>query len=487
MNNKLFIVVLILFALLLRVYNITRTTEFLGDQGRDLLVVRGLVQEGKWPVVGPTVGAGHYTGPFYYYLIAPSFVLFKDNPIAPAVEMAIISVAAILLFLNVATSLFGFPVAYGVSLLWAMSPVMIIQDRRLWNPTPIPFFVLLLITSLFWIFKQKKYWAFLSAAFAAAALIQLHYVNSISLLLAGFCFIGVVYRLVKERKGKAIIPWLIVSFGLFAVLLYPFISYEAQQGFKDITGSFMTLSYTEGQLFSKRVYLNTVIAISSQLSSYVVAISWKAPLIIITLCIFVANLLKKKLISYLLVAWFCVGIACLSLFRDTFQPQYAYQFIPIVFLLLCGALQGMRRPLSWQWIFGAVVVITVVSWSFNNPYKTNDPDIPRINALTDTALLPLGGRSFAFTVINSRSFTDFHLRYFLLMKNAQIVPVDDNSNKTLILFCEGGCSKEALTGKVPVMCHTDICPLDKPVIELKDWTYVSTTQVGTSAIYSYRR
>ena len=45
MNNKLFTIALILFALFLRVYNINRTTEFLGDQGRDLLVVRGLVQK----------------------------------------------------------------------------------------------------------------------------------------------------------------------------------------------------------------------------------------------------------------------------------------------------------------------------------------------------------------------------------------------------------------------------------------------------------
>lgn len=481
------VVLLLLVSLSVRLYQITNHTEFLGDQGRDALVMSEFVREGKWPVVGPTVGAGHYTGPFYYYLIVPSFVLFGFNPVAAAVEMVMISIAAILLFLSLAASLFGFSIAYGVSMLWALSPLMIMQDRRLWNPTPIPFFVLLLIASLWWIFKQKKYWAFLTAAFAAVALIQLHYVNGISLLLAGLCFIGILYQLVKQGKGKIILPWLIAGIGLLAVLLYPFIFYEAQHGFTDITGSFMTLFFKEGQLFSKRVYLNTFIDICVRLISYIIALPWKIPLIIITACIMVANLLKKKLISYLLVIWFCVGIAFLSFYKDTFQPQYAYQFIPIVFFLLGGVMQGLRRLMSWLVILGLVVVITAVSWSFNNPYKTDDPDVPRITALTDTVVAIADNKPFAFTIINSRSFTDFHVRYFFLMKNAQLVPVDDNNNKTLFVLCEGGCPTAESVSTVSVMCHTEVCPLDKPVITMADWIYVSTNQVGTSAVYTYRR
>jgi len=486
--KKFWIVALLLLVSLgVRVYQITNHTEFLGDQGRDALVIRELIMEGKWPVAGPTVGAGYYTGPFYYYLIAPSFVLFKNNPIAPAIEMSIISVAAILLFFNIATSLFGFSIAYGISLLWAMSPLMIIQDRRLWNPTSIPFFILLLICSLIWIVKDKKYWAFLTASFAAAVLFQLHYVNSISLVMAGICFIGIVYRLVKQGKGKTILPWLIAGIGIFALLSYPFISYEAQHGFKDMKGSFMTLSYTEGQLFSKRLYLTTFIGICERLISYIIALPWKIPLIIVTACIIGANLLKKKFISYMLVLWFCTGIAVLALYKDTFQPQYAYQFIPIVFLLLGGLAQGIRRLTSWPLICGLVMGIVAISWFFNNPYKTNEPDIPRLTALTDTVSSIARDTPFAFTVINSRSFTDFHVRYFLLMKNAQIVPVDDIDNMTLFVLCEAGCPKAELIEKVSVMCHTELCPLDKPVITLADWTYISTDQVGTSAVYVYKR
>ncbi len=468
-----------------RLNHITEYTEFLGDQGRDALVVRALVKEGVLPVVGPTVGAGCYTGPFYYYLIAPAFFLFGSNPIAAAVEMVVISVAAIFLFLILATSLFSFPIAYGVSVLWALSPLMIIQDRRLWNPTPIPFFVLLLIVSLVWIGKEKKYWAILTVAFAAAALIQLHYVNGITIFLSGICFIVIIYRLIKSGQGKRIIPWLITGTGLFAVLLYPFISYEAQHRFRDITGSLMTLSFKEGQVFSKRLYLNTYISICSTLISYIIAVPWKIPLVVTSAVLIFSNLVKKT-ISYILIAWFCIGIAILSFYRDTFQPQYAYQFIPIVFLLFVGCLQSVhkfRLPL----IIGLVLFMTGSSWFLKNPYKTIDFDLPRVNALTDNVIALSNGTPFTFTVINSRSFTDFHMRYFFRTKNAEVVSVDDINNKTLFIICEAGCPKVESMSKISVMCHTDLCPLDKPEIHLGDWKYVRTSHVGLSAIYMYKR
>jgi len=486
MKRFVVILLLIIVSLSVRLYQLTKHTEFLGDQGRDALAVREFIQAKKLPVVGPTVGAGHYTGPFYYYLIAPSFGMFESSPIAGAVEMIIISVAAIILFLIVAFSFFNFPIAYGVSVLWALSPFMIMQDRRLWNPTPVPFFVLLLIASLVWIAK-KKYWAFLTAAFASAALIQLHYVNGISLLLAGCCLVGITYTLLKEGKGKSLMPWFVASVGLFAALLYPFISYEVQHGFKDITGSWMTLSFKDGQVFSKRLYMNTYIDICARLASYIIAIPWKTPLVVIAVYLCIGNVIKKNTISYVLVAWYGIGIACLSFYKDTFQPQYAYQFIPVTFFLLAGTIHGLRKWVTVPLIVGFITVVTLISWLFYNPYSIKDPDIPRIQGLTDSVIAKVDNKPFAFTIMNSRSFADFHVRYFFVLKHATVIPVDDRNGKRLFILCEGACPKGKLVGNVSVMCHTELCPLDKPDIPLDEWVYVSTTEVGSSAIYSYER
>jgi len=252
------------------------------------------------------------------------------------------------------------------------------------------------------------------------------------------------------------------------------------------TGLYKILRYSVAKEFSR-----IILACSASMAlvfaiSFFSRVLFESRFIAIAACVLIGNLIRKKIVSYILVAWLGIGIACLSFYKDTFQPQYAYQFIPIVFLLLGGVLQSIRK-LTWPLIFGLVTVITIVSWFFKNPYITTDFDIPRMNALTDTVVSLASGMPFAFTVMNSRSFTDFHVRYFFRTKNVEVVPVDDVNNKTLFIVCEAGCPKAESMSKISVMCHTDLCPLDKPEIHLSDWTYVSTTNVGTSAIYAYTR
>jgi hypothetical protein len=110
-----------------------------------------------------------------------------------------------------------------------------------------------------------------------------------------------------------------------------------------------------------------------------------------------------------------------------------------------------------------------------------------LDALTDTVIAIAHGEPVAFTVMNSRSFTDFHVRYFFLMKNIQIMPVDEETNRTLFILCEGACPQAETIEKVSVLCHTELCPLNMPVINLSDWMYISTSQIGISAIYTYKR
>ena len=486
-KRAILIVFLITASLCLRVYAIHDTTEFLGDQGRDGLAIFEAMEQRKPPVAGPTVGAGQYTGPLYYYLIAPAFVLFGFNPVVPAVAMCILSVAAILLFLYVASSIFGFQVAYIVSCLMACSPMLIMQDRRLWNPTPIPFFVLLLITSLFLVGKKKKYWGFLTMAVAAAALIQLHYVNAISLIPAGIFCIGIVIYQTKQDKKKAIWFWIIGAVVLGSALLYPFIAYEAQRGFIDITGSLTTITYGEEQIFSKRAYVTNVIEIATSLWKYGIALENKGLLIGIACVVLLVNVLKRKRESVVFVLWFCFGVGALAFYKDTIQPQYWYQCIPIVFLLFAGLLSGLHKRLIVIVSIGVVVLASCISWTAIHPYKVDDPDVPRITGITEEIVLLVDGQPFAFTVMNSRSFNDLHIRYFFKLYGIASVPIDDVTNSRLFIICENACPETPPQGKVHVMCSSEVCPLDTPTISFDEWKYEKTEKVGNSALFLYTR
>ena len=62
----------ILLAAALRFYRIREYLTFLGDEGRDVLVVKRMLLDGKFTLLGPITSVGSiYMGPVYYYLTAP--------------------------------------------------------------------------------------------------------------------------------------------------------------------------------------------------------------------------------------------------------------------------------------------------------------------------------------------------------------------------------------------------------------------------------
>src|SRR3989344_4596430 len=97
--KKYWIFVLLAFilglGLFLRVYNIGNLLGFYYDQGRDALTVWNLWHKGDLFLIGPTTGiAGIFRAPYYYYLIAPFYLLGGGNPVWPSVFLSLTTIAA---------------------------------------------------------------------------------------------------------------------------------------------------------------------------------------------------------------------------------------------------------------------------------------------------------------------------------------------------------------------------------------------------------
>src|SRR3989338_740654 len=84
------ILMIILFsAFFIRIYRLNDLLGFYYDQGRDALVIWKLWHEGKPFLIGPVTGlSGIFLGPFYYYLIAPLYLIGKGDPVFPAFFLA---------------------------------------------------------------------------------------------------------------------------------------------------------------------------------------------------------------------------------------------------------------------------------------------------------------------------------------------------------------------------------------------------------------
>ena len=73
-------------AFFIRVYRVEDLLRFYYDQGRDALVIWKLWHEGRPFLIGPVTGLqGIFLGPFYYYLIAPFYLIGGGNQVYTAV------------------------------------------------------------------------------------------------------------------------------------------------------------------------------------------------------------------------------------------------------------------------------------------------------------------------------------------------------------------------------------------------------------------
>ena len=148
------IIFILLFAALFRFFRIHDLTTFSGDQGVDFLIVKRMLVNGEFTLLGPKIGtfsdiAIIYLGPIYYYMIAPFLLLFNFDPIGPAVFISFLSVLTIIVIYLIGLVFFNKIVGIIASIIFAVSVPIVNEARVALNPNPEPFFSAVLIFALF--------------------------------------------------------------------------------------------------------------------------------------------------------------------------------------------------------------------------------------------------------------------------------------------------------------------------------------------------
>lgn len=185
-RKEAFILCLILVVgAILRLYKIDQYMTFLGDEGRDAIIVRRLLVNFDPILIGPGTSIGNmYLGPLYYYMMAPALLLSNFSPVGPAIMIALLGVVTIWLVWYFTRQLFptseNLKVNWGALIsaaLFAIAPVVITYSRSSWNPNIMPFFSLLCIFSLWKIWRKNDYkWLFV-LGISFAFVLQSHYLG----------------------------------------------------------------------------------------------------------------------------------------------------------------------------------------------------------------------------------------------------------------------------------------------------------------------
>lgn len=466
----IFIIILLILAGFLRLYHIRELTEFLGDQGSAGVIIYESVKNKTIPLTGPAVSTGQRPGPFYYYLIALPLILTNFNPVAPAVLMSLLGVSTVFLIWYILSQIYNFWVGFASALLYTVSPRLIINDRVSWNPTSIPFLVTLLLFGFVKIAKGNwHYW--LLVGFLNGLLLQLHYSNVITVGVS----LGFFILLLFKNKSRRKIAWCWFWRGalVFFLPLIPFVIYQFQHDFIDIRSLLFTV-------FLEKPNPAVVTAVRPGLFELTSRVFWALmptprdyliiPLEILLL--FIA-LLKPRFWNLFFTVWFGLGIFLISCYRGPIYDHYLFFLFPLPFFLF-GALanfleEKFKKPV-WLFLLFFLLIFQLARYDL---VKRNFSDIPRAQAATAEIIKQAAGADFSFTLLSSRSFSDYHYRFFFLTNAIQPKPITNEDYSLLFLVCEKApCNiKEDLLfmKSIPVLCYDHHCKESYPSISMEEW------------------
>lgn len=425
-------------AIFLRFWQIRDYVVFLGDEGRDMIVMREMIREKRPTFLGPTASVGgFYLGPIYYWMAAPFLLLWRFDPVGPAYFVAAIGVVTVILLYKFIRDV-GFWPAILASSLYATAPLILRYSRSSWNPNPLPFFALLLIYFLYLGIKKQKLIHFLLAGAAFGVSVQLHYLATILLAIAAPVVI------VNTNFRKWPLFFIFASSG-FLITFAPFLLFEIKNGFPNFQtiAEFVTRGTTVG--YKSTNYFWIISNVGNIFLEFLTKINGTAVTRIIFWTLAASGIYglakfwqnpDKKLIFSIGVIWFIGGLAGLRFYTGQIFDYYFGFMFPAPFLLA-----GLAISLVWfqKAARVAVVATTVVAIIFfiNNSSLKFPPNrlIDQTADVADFVIEKSEGELFNFALITD-SNSDHAYRYFLDVKGHKPVELETLVTEQLMVVCE---------------------------------------------------
>ncbi len=484
---------ILFLAAFFRLWRINSLTEFLGDQGSAGVVIYEAWQHHSLPLAGPTISTGQRPGPFYYYLIAPPLLLTGFNPLAPAIWMGILGVAAVALIYIVGLRLYSPGVAALLAFLYAVSPQVVKYARNNWNPTTIPVFLLLLIYAMVKIREDHDERYAVLAGLAAGILIQLHYSNIFTVAIA-LAFLVFAHRnSKKEKHARTGIGRFVLFIGGFLAVLAPFLVYESQNGFRDVRELLIIallpqLSLVPGGMKGvQRGFLET----AAHVYTFVLPVVAPLFLQVVTIAATVAACVRRSFWSILFVMWFFGGLLFGGKFSTELYDHYLFFIMPIPFLLLGNLIHAAPAKVRTV-VIGIVCVIGLFYMTKTDAFAPGYRDIPRTEAVTKQVIEAAEGKDFALTIVDGRSHSDFHYRFFLTIWNEPASEITEKDYPLMFIICEkescpdgeGLIARDILRSS----CYEHVCTkVLYPEIFMDGWDFVKSWRIEGATLYKFER
>jgi len=435
-ENRLILLILLLAAFL-RLYRIADYMEFLGDQGRDVIIVSRFLKKGDLMFIGPQTSIGNmYLGPWYYYFISPALFLANFNPVGPAVMVVLTSLVAIWLIWRAGRAIFDRQTGLLAALIFTLSPVVIYYSIFSWNPNIMPLFSLLSVWFTWLVWKKDDWQKIPWLGFCLAMALNSHYLGLLLFPAIGFFLLLKLLRVRKDQERLK--PFLLFSLKgliIFLVLMAPLLLFDLKHNFVNFKAiyQFFSLRQTTVNLKVYKGLLKLPVIVNQLLANLFVkkdAWAFSYWLVLPLLLAFWKERRNKGLLF--LSLFLAIGLLGLANYKQHIYAHYFGFLWPVAVLMIAFLL---RRLFPYSGIIVLLLVwLMVLNW---HGWQEPGYQLDRARKVADFILEKSGGERFALALIAERNY-DPPYRYFLDLAEAPVVDLHQEMPSQLFVICEPG-------------------------------------------------
>ncbi|NCN03695.1 MAG: glycosyltransferase family 39 protein [Candidatus Pacebacteria bacterium] len=455
------LIMILIVGAFLRLYNIPGSMMFLGDQGRDAIIVKRIFTDLDPVFIGPVTSVGNmYLGPGYYYFMLPWLWLSYPSPVGPAYAVAILGTITVFLMYYLGKELVGKKAAIIGTAFFALSSTVVNNTRFSWNPNPAPLVSLLMIFFTYQAWKKNpKYWILVSLFFSI--LIQLHYLTLLSATGAGIFWLISVFE--KRKKIKDLKPFLIstlLAFILFISSLTPILLFDMKHDYLNakafsemITGQDNFKQNVDIPLIEKAttiakethgrgMHILFEISIGKQRELNTLLLVFT--LIIITALIINHEKFKLKDDDFqgeaVIIVYLLTGIVGTSFYGHTVFDHYIAYLFPVSFLTFGIVIAAISSKSFIAKVISMIFFFYFVLFNFNRyNLKTQSWSIFDVKRTSESILEKVReGEKYNIVLLSETGDIDGQsYRYFLETSNKPPVPTEKRGEvETLIIINE---------------------------------------------------
>ncbi len=435
------LVLILLIGAFLRFYHLGDYMEFLGDQGRDVLVIRDFFKHQDLFFIGPRTSIGDmYLGPYFYYLIAPSLLLANFNPVGPAVFIALLNLVTIVLIYLIAQKWFNRQVGLMAAFLFTISPVVIKYSNFIWNPNIMPLFSLLFIYFFFEAIIRQKYKYFLYASLSFVMVINSHYLGLALLPLPGIYWLLTFIKHFKV-KSKQLRPFLtnsLLAVLIFIISLTPQVLFDFKHDGQNLKALIRFFTYRENTVSIKpyKAIPELPLIFNQVNSSLLAAENLSTGLIIsITFALLIGAYFlftkKNKTYFWVIFGWYLLGLSALALYKQHLYNHYFAFLFPVVFILIAVLIHRFKYLGIPLFLFISFISLT------NHPFRWSpNHQMATVQKITQSIITESDNQKYNFALLAKQNYDDPY-RYFLTQTDeTKLVSLNQQVTDQLFVVCE---------------------------------------------------